>query len=100
MPDEPPRNRKMTLVPLQPADEGLASIVVLCCNEVACTRLCLESVLRHAQSAYELILVDNGSTDDTGDYLQEICSRPGPARVRVIRNEKNVGFPAGCNQAL
>src|SRR5262249_32329271 len=27
-------------------------------------------------------------------------SRPGPVRVDVVRNETNVGYPAGCNQAL
>src|SRR5262249_49500474 len=30
-----------------PAGDDLASIIILCCNEVHYTRLCLESVLRH-----------------------------------------------------
>src|SRR5262249_7521240 len=72
----------------------------LCCNELEYTRLCLESVLRHTQPPYELVLVDNGSTDGTPAYLEEIRTRPGPARVEVIHNETNRGFPAGCNQAL
>jgi GT2 family glycosyltransferase len=57
-------------------------------------------LLRHTRSPYELILVDNGSTDGTPEYLQEIRGRQGPTRVEIIRNETNVGFPAGCNQAL
>jgi GT2 family glycosyltransferase len=83
-----------------PVGDELASLVILCCNEVAVTRLCLESVLRHTRSPYELILVDNGSTDGTPDYLKEVAGRSGPARVEVIRNEENRGFARGCNQGL
>src|SRR5207247_320361 len=69
-----------------PIGDELASVVVLCCNEVEYTRLCLESVLRHTRQPFELVLVDNGSTDGTPDYLQDVVGRPGPARVRVVRN--------------
>jgi GT2 family glycosyltransferase/tetratricopeptide (TPR) repeat protein len=67
---------------------------------VGYTRLCLESVLRHTRPPYELILIDNGSTDGTADYLEELRSRPGAERVEVVRNESNAGYPAGCNQGL
>jgi GT2 family glycosyltransferase/Tfp pilus assembly protein PilF len=83
-----------------PVGDELASILILCCNQVEYTRLCLESILRHTRQPYELILVDNGSTDDTALYLNEIRSQPGPVRVDIIRNETNRGFAAGCNQAL
>ena len=85
-----------------PAAAGgeLVSIVVLCCNELEYTRLCLKSVLRRTRPPYELVLIDNGSTDGTPAYLEEVRSRPGPARVEVVRNETNAGFPAGCNQGL
>ena len=91
-----------------PAEDELASIIILCCNQLEYTRLCLESVLRHTRQPYELILIDNGSTDDTAAYLGEVASGEwrvardagGPERVVVIRNETNVGFPAGCNQGL
>jgi GT2 family glycosyltransferase/Flp pilus assembly protein TadD len=83
-----------------PVGDELASIIILCCNQLDYTRLCLESVLQHSRPPYELILVDNGSTDDTAQYLEEVRARAGPARVEVIHNEKNVGFPAGCNQGL
>jgi GT2 family glycosyltransferase len=80
--------------------DALASVIVLCCNEVAFTRACLDSVLAHTRQPYELVLVDNGSTDATPALLEEVKKRPGPSRVEVIRNETNVGYPAGCNQAL
>jgi GT2 family glycosyltransferase len=93
------------LVPPEPwfdaaAPAATASVIVLCCNELEYTKRCLDSVLRHTRRPYELVLVDNGSTDGTSAYLEEVRARPGPERVAVLRNEENVGFPAGCNQAL
>ncbi len=83
-----------------PPEDELASIVILCCDQIEDTRGCVESVLRWTRRPYELLLVDNGSTDDTPRYLDELRDRPGPDRVVVIRNAVNVGFPAGCNQAI
>jgi GT2 family glycosyltransferase/tetratricopeptide (TPR) repeat protein len=101
-----------------PVGDELASIIVLCCNQLEFTRQCLESLLERTRAPYELILVDNGSADGTEAYLKEIAQRTrepqglktnsshaasslcGPGRVEVIRNETNLGFAVGCNQAL
>jgi GT2 family glycosyltransferase/Flp pilus assembly protein TadD len=83
-----------------PVGDELASLIVLCCNELAYTRQCLESVLAHTRAPYELVLVDNGSTDGTPTYLEELRQRRLPERVVVVRNEANQGFPRGCNQGL
>jgi GT2 family glycosyltransferase/tetratricopeptide (TPR) repeat protein len=83
-----------------PGGDELASLIILCCDQLADTRDCLESVLRHTRAPYELVLVDNGSTDGTAAYLEEVRARPGPQRVAVIRNAHNRGFPAGCNRGL
>jgi glycosyltransferase involved in cell wall biosynthesis len=61
-----------------PADPELTSILMVCCNAVSYTRLCLESVFRHTRPPYELVLVDNGSSDGTPAYLEEMRTRPGP----------------------
>ena len=76
------------------------SIIVLGCNQLELSRLCLESVLRHTSGEYELILVDNGSTDETLQFFEGIRHRPGPSRVEVIHNDENRGFSAGVNQGL
>jgi GT2 family glycosyltransferase len=83
-----------------PAPDELASIIILCCNEIDCTRQCLESVRRHTRADYELILIDNGSTDATPAYLAEVARWPEPARVVVLRNASNPGYAAGVNQGL
>jgi len=83
-----------------PVGDELASIIILCCNQLEFTRICLESVLRHTRPPYELVLVDNASNDGTAVYLDEVAARTGPARVEIVRNAMNLGFAAGCNQAL
>jgi GT2 family glycosyltransferase len=84
----------------QPVGDELASLIILCCNQFAYTRECLESVLQYTRQPYELIVVDNASTDETPAYLEELKGRSGPARVVVIRNDSNLGFAKGCNQGL
>src|SRR5438874_2487010 len=70
------------IVQTPPAGDELASIIILCCNEVDYTRQCLESVVRYTRRPYELILVDNGSTDGTAEYLQPWEGRQFIARRR------------------
>ena len=67
------------------------SIVVLTWNQLDYTRQCIDSLMRHTEQPYELILVDNGSTDGTREYLRSI------AHARVVLNDQNLGFAAGNN---
>jgi glycosyltransferase involved in cell wall biosynthesis/tetratricopeptide (TPR) repeat protein len=83
-----------------PVGDELASILVACCDGLAFTRECLDSVVANTRPPYELVVVDNGSTDGTADYLMELKARPGPDRVVIIRNIRNRGYPAAANQAL
>jgi glycosyltransferase involved in cell wall biosynthesis/Flp pilus assembly protein TadD len=82
--------------------DELASIIILCCNQLDYTRQCLESVLAHTRAPYELILVDNGSSDGTGEYLHQLAvsDQRSAVRIVVIGNETNRGFAVGCNQGL
>lgn len=68
------------------------SIVILTLNEFAHTLRCLESIREYTLEPYELIVVDNGSTDLTLSYMR---LQPD---VVLIENSENVGFAKGCNQ--
>ena len=46
-----------------------ASIIVPCFNQLEFTRHCFRALFRHTRPAFELIAIDNGSTDGTGTYL-------------------------------
>ncbi|HUT93884.1 MAG TPA: glycosyltransferase [Thermoguttaceae bacterium] len=80
--------------PVPQADHGLTSIVILTRNQLPYTRTCLDSIRQRTDEPYELIVVDNGSTDGTADYLR------AQSDVKLITNANNRGFPAGCNQGI
>lgn len=80
--------------PLSRRNEPLTSIIILTHNELSYTRECLDSIRLRTDEPIELILVDNGSTDGTVDYLQTLDG------AKVIFNADNRGFPGGVNQGL
>ena len=68
------------------------SIIILTYNNLDKTRDCIESIRKYTdKDSYEIIVVDNNSTDDTKLFLEEQDD------IKVIFNESNVGFPMGCN---
>jgi GT2 family glycosyltransferase/tetratricopeptide (TPR) repeat protein len=75
-------------------DYGLTSIIVVTHNQLAYTKQCLDSIRRFTDEPYELLLVDNGSTDGTVPYFQS------HADATVILNSENKGFPAAVNQGM
>lgn len=75
---------------------GKASIVVLTYNNLEDTRICLESIFSKTESPeYEVIVVDNASTDGTREYLVQLASARENLRVQL--NEHNEGFARGNN---
>jgi FkbM family methyltransferase len=81
-------------VPTPPMEYGLTSIIIVTHNQLAFTRQCIESIHRYTDEPYELIVVDNASSDGTLDYLR------GLDGITVLANAENRGFPAAANQGL
>ena len=73
------------------------SIVVLAHNQSWFTGVCLASIEKFSRYAnLEVVAVDNGSTDNTGQLLAEWSAiRPW---AKVVTNERNLGFAAGNNR--
>ena len=80
--------------PTATQDFGLTSIVLVTHNQWRHTQACLESIRLRTDLPYELIVIDNASTDGTPDLLQADGS------IQLIRNATNRGFPAAVNQGI
>ncbi len=81
------------------------SIVILSFNKLAVTRRCVTAVVRETRftDAAELVVVDNGSTDGSAEWIRdelaELCAKRGIGH-KAILNGRNVGCSTARNQAL
>ncbi|GEM_PF-326170 len=76
-----------------------ASIIVVTHNNLKFTQDCLESLFNHTDYLnYEVIVVDNASTDGTPDYLQELFTHQ--SNLVLLFNDHNLGFAKANNLGL
>ena len=73
------------------------SIITLNYNGKGYLKSFLESALdlHYPKNAYEIIVVDNASTDGSVDYIKKNFSK-----VRIIKSKKNLGFGRGNNLGM
>jgi len=68
------------------------SIIILTYNNLIYNRICVDSIRKYTkENTYEIIVVDNNSSDGTREWLKE------EKDIKIILNDENVGFPKGCN---
>lgn len=71
------------------------SIIILTLNKLEYTMACIQSIREYTKNLeYEIIVIDNGSNDGTREWL--LIQND----IKVVLNEKNFGFPKGCNQGI
>lgn len=75
------------------ADVRVAA-VILTVDQCADTLRCLDSLARSGAESFAVVVLDNGSRDDTADVLR----RRHP-EAAVLRSEKNLGASGGRNRA-
>lgn len=72
------------------------SVVIVTWNGRDYIGPCLDALVRQRETpSFEIVVVDNGSTDGTPDLVA--ARTPAP---RLIRSERNLGFPAGNNLGI
>lgn len=77
----------------------MVSIIIVTHDNLDYTRLCLESVCQFTgYPNYEMIIVDNGSGQDTRDYLAGF--KDAYDHVKLILNQKNEAFSKANNQGF
>ncbi len=65
-------------------------------NSSAGLKIMIESVVAQTYKDWELVIVDDGSTED----LKSVVDVFNDSRIRLVRLDKNVGVPKGINIAM
>lgn len=74
-----------------------ASIVIAACNMLGFTRLCIDYIRKNTTVPYEMVIVDNNSTDGTKEYFEKLSKE---IDVKYLRNEINLGPIIAINQGI
>lgn len=75
------------------------SVIVPVLNNLDWTKQCLESAFPNSgNKEFEFIVIDNGSTDGTAEYLEEFAKTH--PQLSVVKNEKNIGVAPAWNQGI
>ena len=77
---------------IEESREGLIWAVILTYNHYEDTKDCLESLLLSDYPDLKVIVVDNGSSDNTPELIRQHFPQ-----IHVIENGQNLGVPAGYN---
>jgi len=79
-----------------PDDAPLISVIVPAHNEESCIRACLESVLQQDYPRFEVIVVDDRSTDNTAAIAREVAAGREDFTVICV-NRRPAGWTGKCH---
>ena len=69
------------------------SIITAVYNQLAMNQIYWENLVKNTHHAFELIVIDNASTDGSADFFESVGAR-------VIRNAGNYSYPVSQNQGI
>jgi len=74
------------------------SVIILNWNNLTDTIVCIDSLFNSTMQINKIIVVDNGSTDNSGNLLEKRYG--GDKNIKVILNASNEGFSRGINLGI
>ncbi|OIO63687.1 MAG: hypothetical protein AUJ47_05250 [Candidatus Marinimicrobia bacterium CG1_02_48_14] len=83
--------KKSSISPVQP----VVSVIIPHFNGIEILDACLTSLYTDPYPALEIVVVDNGSSDGSPDFV----AKKYPS-VQLVRNRENRGFAGGCNDGM
>lgn len=95
--DEAERSFKASLPPLSTTDQPLVSVILPTKDRAGVLPVSVQSVLDQTYERWELVIVDDGSSDGTAEVLAPYLRDP---RVRLVSHETNRGVAAARNTGL
>ena len=92
--DNPTQYHVTAVRPKLKFPKPITTILVLTCNGWEYTKRTIDSIKLNTKTPYQILVVDNGSTDGTVEHLR------ADLQVLHIENSHNLGFAAGFNVGL
>jgi hypothetical protein len=77
----------------------VVGVVIANWNRKELLRACLDSLADQHHGSFEVVVVDNGSSDGSAALVEEMA-KTYPVRLRLIANSANAGFCAANNQGI
>lgn len=85
-------------IKLYDGSDEQVSIIIVHKDRPEYLNICLQSIcVCSTANNYEIIVVDNGSGQDSQDYLAEL---EASGEIKVVRNQKNLWWSAACNKGV
>lgn len=84
---------------MKAVERGLASVIMPAYNAEKYIAKAIASVMQQTYDNVELVIVDDGSTDDTRKCVEQ-CMGKWPDRIRLFVREENGGTAAALNDAI
>lgn len=72
---------------------AMISIISAVHNQLAMNKLYVESLHKYSHMPFELIIIDNASTDGSAEFFESVGAK-------VIRNKQNYSYPFTQNQGI
>lgn len=79
-------------------DHPIISVIMAVFNSEIFLSQSIESILRQTYSNFEFIIVDDASTDKSFEIIHTYADKD--KRIRVLKNQKNLGLGASLNRAI
>lgn len=79
-------------------EKPIVSVIILVYNMKDMIEKCLDSVISQTYKNIEVIIVNDGSTDNSGDIAEKY--KVNDERVKVIHHDTNKGIAAGFNTGI
>lgn len=72
------------------------SLIIVNHNYIDLLERALESVFKQSENSFEIIVVDNASSDNSIPVLEKKYA----GLIKLIKNKSNLGYPGGVNEAI
>jgi len=72
-------------------------IIIVNYNSIKLTKKCIDSIFKSSYKKFKVVLVDNNSTDNSVEYINNKYIKESNFKVKFISNHINKGFASGIN---